>query len=196
MENISHIDFDMGPEPGVIDLPNPLDVKNDGDGLGADPRGDAVADPPGEDPAIMSKEDFFQMFCGLIEAPNMVLTFKGEDPLQSLVIAPGDPQARAASDVLYKTCLRVRWLRWMLAPEAEWAKDLMIVGAFSFARFRLVREELNIRATSKAEDPPPSKNDNSDKSDKRPKAGEPNDDAPPMDTGQDEVLKVGMPAND
>lgn len=179
----------MGPEPG-IEIPNPLDFK-DTETAGTDPGADPQAASMSADLDLMSEETFFELFSGLIESPNIVLSMKGVDPLESLKVNPGDAQARAASGVLYKICLRTRWMRWMLAPEAEWAKDLMIVGAFAFGKFRLVRAELDARLVeSKSADPAAAKTeDRRDKTMRDPT--QPDDDAPPVDTGQDNVLVVG-----
>jgi len=163
-------EFDFGPEPGA----DPVSEMPAG---GADPGADPASD-------LMSREEFFELFCGLIESPNVALYLKGEKPLESLVVDPGDPAARKASDALYKTCLRVRWLRWMLAPEAEWLKDIMAVGVFSIGRFRLVRLEVEARyqAGRPADPPGPGR--------KRPAPGAPDDGAPGVDQGVTE-LKVG-----
>jgi len=182
-------DLEMGPEPGV-EFPASDQA---GDEAGADPH----EKPQDGESGIMSRDDFFELFSGLIESPNIVLTMKGVDPLESLVVEPGDPQARKASDALYKTCLKVRWLRFMLAPETEWAKDLMVVGLFIWGKFRLVRAELEIlrvieKARSEGKELKGEEKPDRDPEQQKPQGA--NDDKPGVDQGVT-ILEVGVKAN-
>ncbi len=122
---------------------------------GAGP-GDAsgAAGPAGDGEAgfVMSQDDFFTAFRFLFDLPNMAI----KPPLETLPIAADDAQARAAADAIYKTCLEVAWLRWILAPENEYVQRAFVIGLFFAGKGKMVRAELieRGRARQAAAEPP------------------------------------------
>ena len=123
--------FELPPEPGV-EIPPP----GPGEGAGG-PSGDAEGG--------ISRDLFFANFRGLFAAPNFALMGRGAEPLKSLEIDAGDQDARRASDYLYDICAEVTWLRWMLSPEGEWAKRVIFIGGFAYARANMIRAEVAAR---------------------------------------------------
>lgn len=122
--------------------------------------GEAAADPlagpgdaAGRAPVIMSKDEFWQAFRALFEAPNGLLMMRGKQPLESLPIAADDEQGRAASDAIYDTCLEVAWLRWILAPENVYVQRAFVIGMFFAGKAGMVRAELMERARAAQEAP-------------------------------------------
>ncbi len=121
----------MPPEPGA-DIPHASET-------------DSVTGDAGGAGGLMSRDDFFACLRAVFGAPNALLLAKGHDPLLSLQIHPGDDHARRASDCLYDTCLDVPWLRWLLSPDGTWAQRAMIIGGFAFAKFQVIRAEIDER---------------------------------------------------
>lgn len=141
--------FELPPEPGA-------EIPPQGPGESAEgPSGDAGGG--------ISRDLFFANFRGLFAAPNFALMGRGAEPLKSLEIDAGDQDARRASDYLYDICAEVTWLRWILSPEGEWAKRVIFIGGFAYARANMIRAEVAARrpagkgvpAPGQAPDAPP-----------------------------------------
>ena len=123
--------FELPPEPGV-EIPSPG-------------PGESAGEPSGDPGGGISRDLFFANFRGLFAAPNFALMGRGAEPLKSLEIDPGDQDARRASDYLYDICAEVTWLRWILSPEGEWAKRVIFIGGFAYARVNMIRAEVAAR---------------------------------------------------
>ncbi len=95
-------------------------------------------------PALIGKDEFYHVFKFVFAAPNMIPA--PPFPIQSLPISePEEPQARAASDVVYEICEESTFLRWMIEPQSVWMQRLLVVAAFAGPKAAAVVSELKVR---------------------------------------------------
>lgn len=91
------------------------------------------------------RDAFFEMFRGLIAAPNAVLAMRGGAPLATLNIAPEDAAARQASDTLYEICEETPALRFLIDPQNKTLQRVFILGAFFVPLISTATAELKSR---------------------------------------------------
>lgn len=97
--------------------------ESEDDAVAGEDAGDVetVAGPGGR--AVLSRAAFHKNFRTMFK--------KGGAYLPALTITPDeDESASDAFDALYDTCLDVTWLRFLVAPESEWAGRALVIASF------------------------------------------------------------------
>jgi hypothetical protein len=92
---------------------------------------------------LLSQAEFRQLFVGMFDVAHAVTELKSLKVTET-------PAAAGAADALYRIAQRVPSLRWLIAPEAEWARDGMAISVFVIPVTRGVLAELQDRARSRA----------------------------------------------
>lgn len=93
-------------------------------------EGGEQGNAPGPSAGTLNREQFFEMFRGIIAAPNILLSVKGQKQLETLKIGGDNEAALAASNAIYDTCQEFSYLRWMIEPGNAYMQRAVVVGTF------------------------------------------------------------------
>lgn len=91
---------------------------------------------------ILSKDDFFRIFCGSFQAASLMTGLK------SLSVSDSDGKAVAASGAIYDTIQDVPALRFLLSPQGKWFQRVILIGSFAVPMAQAVGAELAARDAS------------------------------------------------
>lgn len=133
----------VGLIPGEGDAPGTGII---GEAVSGTAENDGGSSPEEIAPAMMTKDQFFDVFRALMGLPNVVLMVKKTEPLDAFKIPADDASARAASDALYETCEDVPWLHWMIQPEGKWMQRAFVIGSFFAGTAQNAAAELGERS--------------------------------------------------
>lgn len=89
--------------------------------------------------AVLSKDDFFRVFCGVFQAASLATGLK------SMNVESSDDRACGASGAIYDTIQDVPSLRFLLSPQGKWFQRVLIVGAFAVPMAQAVGIEMGER---------------------------------------------------
>lgn len=115
-------------------------------------------------PELMSKDEFFGLFCSLFELPNGIAGMAkatGVDlsplPLNSLPISPEEKeQAKSASDSFYGIAEKTPSLHFLLSKDSTWLGAILSIMSFAAIKAMAVKSEIAARSQpeEKASDQP------------------------------------------
>lgn len=141
--------FSQAPEPEPVIHVVPVadvDEQSTAEALAPQPE---VLSPEGD--GLMTKDEFFVMFCGAHAGAGVALALAYGVKVQALAKAREVGGAREASDALYDSAYDLPWMRWLITKNGKWLQRVFAIGMYGYALRGAIVAEFDAAAKTEGE---------------------------------------------